>query len=148
MKTLLSALALSAAIASVPDAHAEIKKSSDLQVSKPNVLFIMSDDHTSQAIGAYGGRLARLNPTPTIDKLASEGVVMDNAFCHNAICSPSRACIVTGQYSSINSVTGLGGKLPKEKQYLALEMNKAGYNTAVIGKWHIGTLPEAFDYYN
>ena len=114
---------------------------------KPNILFIMSDDHTSTAIGAYGGRLASLNPTPTIDQIASEGMLMENTFCNNSICSPSRATILTGQYSSINGITTLGGKLPKEKQYLPLEMKKAGYETAVIGKWHLGTLPLAFDYY-
>ena len=114
---------------------------------KPNILFIMSDDHTSTAIGAYGGRLAKLNPTPTIDQLANEGMLLENTFCNNAICSPSRATILTGQYSAINGVTGLGGKLPKEKQYLPIELKKAGYETAVIGKWHLGTMPLAFDYY-
>ena len=117
------------------------------QAKKPNILFIMSDDHTSTAIGAYGSRLAKLNPTPAIDQLASEGMLLENTFCNNAICSPSRATILTGQYSSINGVTGLGGKLPKEKQYLPFELSKAGYETAVIGKWHLGTMPLAFDYY-
>jgi len=117
------------------------------QTNKPNVLFIMPDDHTSTAIGAYGGRLASLNPTPTIDQIASEGMLMENTFCNNAICSPSRATILTGQYSTINGVTGLGGKLPEENQYLPIEMKKAGYETAIIGKWHLGTLPLAFDYY-
>jgi arylsulfatase A-like enzyme len=114
---------------------------------KPNILFVMSDDHTSQAIGAYGGRLAKLNPTPTIDALASEGVLMKNAFCQNAICTPSRASIMTGQSSAVNGCPTLDGHLPKERQYLALEMKKAGYQTAVIGKWHLHEIPEAFDYY-
>ncbi|VGO20415.1 sulfatase family protein [Pontiella sulfatireligans] len=114
---------------------------------KPNVLFIMSDDHTSQAIGAYGGRLASLNPTPTIDSIAAEGMVMENAFCQNAICTPSRACIMTGQSNAVNGCPTLGQGLPKERQYLALEMRKAGYQTGVIGKWHLHALPEAFDYY-
>jgi arylsulfatase A-like enzyme len=115
--------------------------------NKPNILFIMSDDHTSQAVGAYGGRLQKLDPTPVIDTLAKEGVLMENAFCSNAICTPSRACIMTGQYSAVNGVTDLGGKLPPEQQYLAIEMKKAGYQTAVIGKWHLKQRPEAFDYY-
>ena len=114
---------------------------------KPNIIFIMSDDHTSQAIGAYGSRLAKLNPTPTIDKIASEGVVMENAFCHNAICTPSRACIMTGQYSAINGCPTLNDPLPAERQYLALEMKKAGYQTAIVGKWHLKELPSTFDYY-
>lgn len=115
--------------------------------SKPNILFIMSDDHTSQAVGAYGGRLEKLNPTPVIDRLAREGIVMENAFCTNSICTPSRACIMTGQYSAVNGVTTLGGRIPIENQFLAIEMNKAGYETAVIGKWHLKNLPESFDYY-
>ena len=107
----------------------------------------MSDDHAAHAIGAYGGRLARLDPTPTLDRLAAEGVVMENTFCTNSVCSPSRASILTGQYSHINGVKSLGGKVPEEKQTLPLAMRKAGYQTAVIGKWHLGIQPLSFDYY-
>ncbi|MCF7847638.1 MAG: sulfatase [Kiritimatiellales bacterium] len=114
---------------------------------RPNIMFIMSDDHTSQAVGAYGSRLQQLNPTPTIDMLAKEGVLMENAFCTNAICTPSRACIMTGQYSAVNGVTDLGGRLPPERQYLSIEMRKAGYTTAVVGKWHLKERPSTFDYY-
>ena len=114
---------------------------------KPNIIYIMSDDHTSQAIGAYGGILASLNPTPNIDKLAEEGVVFTNAFCTNSICTPSRACIVTGQYSQTNGVLDLSGKLSPEHQYLPMEMKKLGYQTAMIGKWHLKNEPAAFDYY-
>lgn len=114
---------------------------------KPNVLYIMSDDHAATAIGAYGGRLAKLNPTPTLDKLAAEGMLMENCFCTNSICSPSRATILTGQYSHVNGVKTLGGKIEKERQYLPLAFKDAGYQTAVIGKWHLGIQPEAFDYY-
>ncbi|QZT38754.1 sulfatase [Halosquirtibacter xylanolyticus] len=115
---------------------------------RPNILFIMSDDHTSQAIGAYHSRLAPLNPTPTIDRIAEEGIRFENAFCTNSICTPSRACIITGQYSQTNGALDLGSKLPVERQYLPLEMKKLGYQTAIIGKWHLHTKPEAFDYYN
>ncbi|MFD2255218.1 sulfatase [Luteolibacter algae] len=114
---------------------------------RPNILFVMSDDHTSQSIGAYGGRLAVLNPTPTIDSIAKEGILMENAFCQNAICTPSRASIMTGQSSAVNGCPTLGDPLPKEKQYLALELDKAGYDTAIVGKWHLDALPEAFHYY-
>lgn len=120
---------------------------SSMAAEKPNILFIMSDDHTSQAVGVYGGRLASLNPTPTIDSIAKEGVIMTNAFCTNAICTPSRACIMTGQYSAVNGVHTLSGKLSPENQHLAHEMKKAGYQTAVIGKWHLKHRPSAFDYY-
>ncbi|MCM8536131.1 MAG: sulfatase [Lentisphaeraceae bacterium] len=113
---------------------------------RPNILFIMSDDHTSQAVGVYGSRLAKLNPTPTIDSLAKEGVIMKNAFCTNAICTPSRAAIMTGQYNHVNGVYDLGGTLPMDQQYLAIEMKKAGYNTAMIGKWHLKKEPN-YDYY-
>ncbi len=114
---------------------------------QPNILYIMSDDHAAHAIGAYGGRLAPLNPTPTLDQLAAEGVIMENTFCTNSVCSPSRASILTGQYSHINGVKSLGGKVPEENQTLPLAMRKAGYQTAVIGKWHLGIQPLAFDYY-
>ena len=69
---------------------------------RPNILYIMSDDHSAEAIGAYGSRLTSLNPTPTLDKLAAEGMVLENTFCNNAVCSPSRASILTGQYSHVN----------------------------------------------
>jgi len=114
---------------------------------KPNILFIMSDDHTSQAVGAYGSRLAKLNPTPVIDTLAKEGMLFENAFCTNSICTPSRASIITGQYSIANGVLDLGGSIAPENQYLAIEMRKAGYCTAMVGKWHLKKEPN-FDYYS
>ena len=113
---------------------------------RPNILFIMSDDHTTQAFGCYGSRLAELNPTPVLDKLASEGMVFDNAFVTNSICTPSRACIMTGQYNHVNGVHDLGGRIEKERQYLALEFGKAGYQTTMIGKWHLKEEPAAFYY--
>lgn len=121
--------------------------------ARPNILFIMSDDHVHTAIGAYGSRLAPLNPTPNLDKLASEGMILRNVFCQNSICSPSRATIMTGQSSATNGVRVLADAsrigLPASKQYLAIEMKNAGYTTAVIGKWHLYDLPSstAFDYY-
>ncbi len=115
--------------------------------SRPNILYVMSDDHTSQAIGAYRSILAGLDPTPTIDRLAREGVVFENTFCTNAICTPSRANILTGQQCQRNGVLDLYGVLPPEKQYLPTEMKKAGYATAMIGKWHLKADPASFDYY-
>lgn len=115
--------------------------------SKPNILFIMSDDHTTQAIGAYGGRLATLNPTPAIDTLASEGMLFENMVCTNSICVPSRACIMTGQYSHVNGCITLGEGLAPDRQYLAKEIKHAGYHTAIIGKWHLKERPSSFDYY-
>ncbi|MFT5465410.1 MAG: arylsulfatase A-like enzyme, partial [Verrucomicrobiales bacterium] len=115
---------------------------------KPNILFIMSDDHTAHAIGAYGGRLAALNPTPTIDRLAKEGILFENAFCTNSICAPSRACVITGQYPHTNGAYDLSGTIESERQFLAIEMKKAGYHTAMIGKWHLKKEPGAFDFYS
>jgi len=115
--------------------------------TRPNVLFIMSDDHTTQAIGAYGSRLAMLNPTPNIDSLARGGMRFDRVFCNNSICTPSRASIITGQYSQANGVLDLTGNIPPKRQYLPTEMRKAGYHTAMIGKWHLKQEPAAFDYY-
>ncbi len=112
-----------------------------------NVIFIMSDDHTSQAIGAYGSHLSVLNPTPNIDRLASESILFRNAFCTNAISTPSRACIMTGQYSHHNEVLTLDEELRSDQEYLADEFHKMGYQTAVVGKWHLACEPTSFDYY-
>jgi uncharacterized sulfatase len=114
---------------------------------RPNILFLYSDDHAAHAIGVYGGRLAGLDPTPTLDQLAAEGVVLTNAFCTNSICTPARATILTGQYSHVNGVTALRDPLPAEKHALPKLMGQAGYQTAIIGKWHLKVEPEAFDYY-
>ena len=115
---------------------------------KPNVLFIMSDDHTYQGIGAYDDpRFSDLDITPTIDRLAEEGMIFENVFCTNSISTPSRANILTGQYDNVHKVRDLYDPLPPEKQYLPVELNKAGYQTAVVGKWHLRRSPEAFDYY-
>lgn len=113
---------------------------------KPNILFIMSDDHTSQAVGVYATLLKDLDPTPTIDSLAREGIIFDNAFCTNGICTPSRACIMTGLYNHNNGVFDLGGRIKPNDQMLAVQMRKAGYQTAMIGKWHLKEEPN-FDYY-
>jgi len=115
--------------------------------SGPNILFIMSDDHTTQAVGAYGSRLAVLDLTPNIDRIASEGMLFENCFCANSICTPSRASILTGQYSQTNGVLDLNDSLPPQKHYLPMEMKRLGYETAIIGKWHLKKEPAAFDYY-
>ncbi|MFS4466675.1 sulfatase [Maribacter sp. 2210JD10-5] len=107
----------------------------------------MADDHTTQAFGIYGSRLADLNPTPTLDKLASEGIIFDNAFVNNSICVPSRAAIITGQRAQTNGVIDLEGVISPEKQYLPKEMKKLGYQTALVGKWHLHDEPAEFDYY-
>ena len=92
---------------------------------RPNVLFIMSDDHAAHAISAYGGRLAEIAPTPNLDRLANEGALFKNAFCTNSICSPSRACVLTGQYNHVNGAFDLSGAVPPGKQMLAIEIASA-----------------------
>lgn len=114
---------------------------------KPNIIYIMADDHTTQGFGVYGSRLASLNPTPTLDKLANEGMIFQNCFVNNSICVPSRAAILTGQRAQTNGVIDLEGSLAPENQYLPIEMKKLGYQTAIVGKWHLHEEPAAFDYY-
>ncbi|NQV27173.1 MAG: sulfatase [Rhodopirellula sp.] len=114
---------------------------------RPNILYIMSDDHAAHAISAYRSRLAEVAPTPNIDRLAREGALFTNAFCTNSICSPSRACVLTGQYNHINGAFDLGGMVMPGKQMLAIEMGKAGYHTAMIGKWHLKVEPADFNHY-
>lgn len=113
----------------------------------PNILFIMSDDHCERAIGVYNSRLSVLDPTPNLDRLANQGMVFDNVFCTNSICTPSRATIMTGQYSHVNKVYDLYDILSEDRNYLSMEMKKAGYTTAVIGKWHLKSTPRYFDYF-
>ena len=115
---------------------------------KPNILFIMSDDHTSQAWGIYGGVLKDHVQNTSISRLADEGTVLNNAFCTNSICVPSRASILTGQYSNKNGVYTLSDALNPDQQNIAKVLNSNGYQTALIGKWHLKKEPSGFDYYN
>lgn len=125
-------------------AKAQSKKNAE---QRPNILFIMSDDHTSQAWGIYGGILEGYVHTPNIKRLASEGVVLDNCLVSNSICSPSRATVLTGQYSHLNGVTTLGAGLAPSHDNIAKTLRKGGYQTSLIGKWHLKQEPAGFDYY-
>ncbi len=118
-------------------------------IKRPNIIFIMPDDHALAAISAYKGFLANVAPTPNIDRIANEGVRINNMFCTNSICGPSRASILTGKYSHINGFykNEGGGDFDGSQQTLPKLLQKAGYETAVIGKWHLGTSPTGFDYY-
>ena len=118
-----------------------------LAVNRPNILFIMSDDHAAHAIGAYGGRLAEVAPTPNLDQLASEGMRFTNAFVTNSICTPSRAVLWTGKYSHINGVyrfTGLDQSQPTLPKY----MKAHGYQTGFVGKYHLPTNPVGFNHWS
>ena len=115
---------------------------------RPNIVFIFSDDHAVKAISAYGGPLAKVAPTPNIDRLAREGAVFLNSFCANSICGPSRATILTGKHSHKNGFMRNTGKGLDQSQWtVAKALQKGGYNTAIIGKWHLKTRPVGFDHW-
>lgn len=117
------------------------------QDGRPNVLFILADDHTTQAISCYGGHLAEYAQTKNIDELATQGVRLTNCFCTNSICSPSRASILTGQYSHRNGVYLLNQPLPETATTFPQELQKAGYQCGLYGKWHLQSRPNGFDDY-
>ena len=109
--------------------------------SRPNILFIMSDDQAAHSIGAYGGRFADLNPTPRLDELAAEGMRFNDCFVTNSICGPSRACILTGKYSHMNGYLTNRSSFDSSQVTLPKLLQNAGYETAIFGKWHIPCEP-------
>lgn len=118
--------------------------------TQPNIVFIMSDDHAAHAISAYG---SRINQTPNIDRLANEGMRLDSCYCTNSICTPSRAAILTGQHAHVNEVRTLVDKIDGQRPILVQKLfRQAGYQTAIVGKWHLGhggaADPTGFDYWN
>ncbi len=118
--------------------------------ARPNILFIMSDDHATNAISAYGGRLAEVAPTPNIDRLGREGMRLDKTFVTNSICTPSRAVILSGQHSHLNTVRTLGDDFPGPNDgtpNVANILRRSGYQTALFGKWHLRSKPWGFDYW-
>ena len=112
---------------------------------RPNILFIMSDDHGYQALSCYGSKLIN---TPHLDRIAKEGMRFDRCFVTNSICGPSRAVVLTGKYGHLNGFVRNGQTFNGQQMTLPKYLRQAGYNTAIVGKWHLGSTPTGFDYYH
>lgn len=115
---------------------------------RPNVLFIFTDDHAYQAVGAYDSWLKEHCPTPNIDSLARDGMLFEQCYVTNSICGPMRAAIQTGKYSHANGFLVNGNRFDGTQQTFPKLLRKAGYTTAVVGKWHLGEhmAPQGYDY--
>ncbi len=117
------------------------------QEKRMNIVYIMTDDHAFQAISAYGNELSKLAPTPNLDRLAKMGVLFQSAYVENSLSTPSRACLMTGLYSHQNGQTMLSNQMDSTVTFIPELMHQAGYQTAVIGKWHMLCEPRGFDTY-
>jgi arylsulfatase A-like enzyme len=112
--------------------------------ARPNILFVFTDDHAAHAISAYG---SKINRTPNIDRLAREGMLFRNCFCTNSICAPSRAVILTGKHSHVNGVVDNVVRFDGSQPHIGKLLGEAGYQTAMLGKWHLKSDPTGFDYW-
>ena len=124
----------------------KIAKGEEFQ--RPNIVFIMTDDHAAQAISAYGHPVSQLAPTPNIDRIAEKGARFNTNFCTNSICGPSRAVILTGKHSHLNGFRMNGERFDGSQPTLPKYLKEVGYKTALFGKWHLHGTPEGFDQWN
>jgi arylsulfatase A-like enzyme len=115
--------------------------------SVPTFVWIFSDDHACNAIGAYGGRLQSENLTPNIDSIARDGIIFDRAYVGNSICAPSRATLLTGKHSHLNGKFDNRGGFNHDQQQFQKVLQKHGYQTAMIGKIHLNGAMQGFDYW-
>ena len=114
---------------------------------RPNILWIFSDDHAYQAIGAYGGRFQDEGLTPNIDRIAADGMLFEKAYVGNSICAPSRATLLTGKHSHLNGKFTNGGGFNHDQPQFQKMLQKHGYQTAMIGKIHLSGAMQGFDYW-
>ncbi|MDF1657668.1 MAG: sulfatase [Verrucomicrobiales bacterium] len=123
--------------------------SAALAAERPNIVFVFSDDHATQAISAYGGPLAEIAPTPHLDAIAAEGMLFRRCMVTNSICGPSRATILTGKYSHKNGFfQNEHTRFDGSQETFPKLLQKAGYETALIGKWHLASDPTGFDHWD
>lgn len=143
MKTITRIMPL---IAAIPFSGCN-RNDSSKDENRMNIVYIMTDDHAFQAISAYGSPLSQLAPTPNLDRLAAEGIIFNRAYVENSLSTPSRACLMTGLYSHQNGQTMLSNVMDSTVTFIPELMHDAGYQTAVIGKWHMLCEPRGFDTY-
>lgn len=136
-------ISLLVAAASLSSCSTKKEKQQD-EEKRPNIIFIMTDDHASNAISCYGSNLIQ---TPHIDRLAKEGIKFENTYAVNALSGPSRACILTGKFSHVNGFKDNHSVFNGDQQTFPKILRENGYQTAMIGKWHLITEPQGFDYW-